>query len=290
MKKSRRISRFFRFAGSVVIMVLLLAVLTAATYAWFTSNRNVGTDKVNTRSGSATLELQVSQYGGTDFKGSKEAPITQVNQTQSSDLMPVSTADLKTFVYNPSTKEEMATHFVEVPDEKYYYHGRVYIQAVAKGQPGGSHVALYLDQGEESGGNLVSASDGLLLNATRLGLSFENTDPLIFRLSDTENNEKDQVRNTVLNNQKLADGKVLNGSGGTISQADDPSVALSTYTIKNNGTDTVLPEKPLMNLELNRIYPLDIYFYLEGCDPDCSNSVSYDGADLHLAFYGILTQ
>jgi hypothetical protein len=44
-----------------------------------------------------------------------------------------------------------------------------------------------------------------------------------------------------------------------------------------------------MYLELNQIYAVDIYFYLEGCDPDCSDSVSLDGADLHLAFYGVLT-
>ena len=35
---------------------------------------------------------------------------------------------------------------------------------------------------------------------------------------------------------------------------------------------------------------LDIYFYLEGCDPDCSDSVSFDNANLHLAFYGAVSQ
>ena len=34
----------------------------------------------------------------------------------------------------------------------------------------------------------------------------------------------------------------------------------------------------------------NMYFYLEGCDPDCSDSVSYDEADLHLAFYGVLSE
>ena len=57
-----------------------------------------------------------------------------------------------------------------------------------------------------------------------------------------------------------------------------------------NGDNIVLPDKPLIYMELGKIYTLDIYFYLEGCDPDCSNSISYDGADLHLAFYGILDE
>lgn len=37
-------------------------------------------------------------------------------------------------------------------------------------------------------------------------------------------------------------------------------------------------------MDLNQIYPVDIYFYLEGCDPDCSDDLSFDIADLHLAF------
>ena len=57
-------------------------------------------------------------------------------------------------------------------------------------------------------------------------------------------------------------------------------------SFENNGMK--LPEKPLLQMELNRVYKLDIYFYLEGCDPDCSSSVELDEADLYLAFYGVL--
>ena len=151
-------------------------------------------------------------------------------------------------------------------------------------------MALYLDQGQDSGGSLVAADSGLLLNAARLGLVPENGTPVIFYLSDRHNSGSDQVRNTVLNGRKLADGKVLNGTGGTIREADDPAVPLSDYTIRKNGQDVTLPERPFAYLELNRIYSLDIYFYLEGCDPDCSDAVSFDGADLHLAFYGVLAE
>ena len=44
----------------------------------------------------------------------------------------------------------------------------------------------------------------------------------------------------------------------------------------------------LLEMELNRIYTVDVYFYLEGCDPDCSDSVSDQEADIHLAFYGVI--
>ena len=48
---------------------------------------------------------------------------------------------------------------------------------------------------------------------------------------------------------------------------------------------------PLAKLELNRIYRVDIYFYLEGCDPDClTDRVAMDEALLKLAFFGLLAQ
>ena len=40
-------------------------------------------------------------------------------------------------------------------------------------------------------------------------------------------------------------------------------------------------------MNLNQIYPVDVYFYLEGCDSDCSDAITHNEADLYLAFYGI---
>lgn len=181
MKKPGLIAKAW---GSLVTMFLILVSLTAATYAWFSSNRVVDTDRVQTRSGTASL------------------------------------------------------------------------------------------------------------NAARLGLIFgdQGTSRVIFYLSESSNDQSSQVRNTYLNGTKLGDQQVLDGSSGTVRQANDPSVSMDTYTIEMNGENTVLPEKPLLYMELNQIYPVDIYFYLEGCDPDCSDSISYHSVDLHLAFYGVLTE
>lgn len=287
MKKGRQIGKIW---GSAVTILLLMISLTAATYAWFTVNRVVSTDKVDARSGTEELELQVSATGGSGFRGSEEAAIVQVNGTDRTALMPVSTADLKTFVYSPGTVNGNASSFRQVTGEQYYYHGRVYIRAKAQGQTNGSRMALYLDQSSDAGGNLAAAASGQLLNAARLGLTFDNGNPVIFSLSDKGNVSSDQVRNTVIGGTKLGDNMVLTGTGGTVRQAKDPSVSLNTCTIQMNGDNIVLPDKPLIYMELGKIYTLDIYFYLEGCDPDCSNSISYDGADLHLAFYGILDE
>ena len=49
-------------------------------------------------------------------------------------------------------------------------------------------------------------------------------------------------------------------------------------------------KQPIAELTINEIYTLDIYFYLEGCDPDClSDRVGMKDASLNLAFFGVLS-
>jgi hypothetical protein len=284
----KRLGNIIKGIFWVITALALLLSGTAATYAWFTTNRTVSTDSVSGRSGTDSVALEISQTGGSSFRAEDEAAIVQVNDTSAEYLLPVSTADLQNFVYAPSTQDGMAAHFQLVEDEKYYYHGRVYIRAAAEGQATGT-MALYLDQISATGGEMVQAQDGNLLNAARLGLTFNEADGMIFRLSQDTNAAGEQARNTLLGGAVLGDDQVLGYSGGTVTAVADPAVDLDTYSISIVNNTVTLPDQPLMYLELNQIYAVDIYFYLEGCDPDCSDSVSLDGADLHLAFYGVLT-
>jgi hypothetical protein len=286
MEIMKQIGRILKTIFWLVTILAMILSLTVATYAWFTSNRVTTTDSVSTRSGSDTVELQISSTGGSSFQSSEEARILQVNQTVTTNLQPVSSADLSTFVYNPKTVNDVASTFLLVTNEEYFYHGRVYIQAVATGQQMQGKMALYLDQSSNAGGVLAQTDRGDLLKATRLGLTFDSTNPVIFKLS--EETSDNQVQNTMVDGKLLKDNQVLKYSKGKVEAVTDPSVLLSQYTISIENNTVNLPEKPLTYLELNKIYIVDIYFYLEGCDPDCSDSVSYDGADLHLAFYGIL--
>lgn len=280
----------FRAWAVGVTMIAAALALSAATYAWFTSNRLVNTDKATARSGTDTLELQISSEGGNNFQASSEAAIIQVNRTALSELMPVSTADLNGFVYNPSSRGDMAESFRTVTDENYYYHGRIYLRALAQGDSVSGRMALYLDEDNEAGGALAQSDGGLVLNAARLGLTFDGGNPAIFYLSNDSNPESQQIRNTSINGEILADGQVLKSSGGTLSAVADPSIPLANRTIVMNDSGAVLPEAPLLYMNLNQIYTVDIYFYIEGCDPDCSNSIGLDELDLHLAFYGILEE
>lgn len=269
----------------------LFAVLafTFATLAWFTANRAVQTNTATARTGDETLELQISSSGGSSFKSVETAQITQINQTNSEILLPVSTADLNSFVYAPFTKDGKASAFKKVDDEANYYHGRVYLRAEGEGWPEGSRMNLYLDQ---SDGLLGEAADGYLLNASRLGLIFngDTSNPIILRLSESENPENAQIYNTEVNGKILGKNQVLGYNDSGVFAIEDPSVSISEYTIDFSENQMKLPSRALMSMELGKIYPVDIYFYLEGCDPDCSESIQLNESELHLAFYGVLDQ
>lgn len=272
-------------------MTTLFTVLafTFATLAWFTANRAVQTNTATARTGDETLGLQISSSGGSSFKSVETAQITQINQTNSEILLPVSTADLNSFVYAPFTKDGKASAFKKVDDEANYYHGRVYLRAEGEGWPEGSRMNLYLDQ---SDGLLGEAADGYLLNASRLGLIFngDTSNPIILRLSESENPENAQIYNTEVNGKILGKNQVLGYNDSGVFAIEDPSVSISEYTIDFSENQMMLPSRALMSMELGKIYPVDIYFYLEGCDPDCSESIQLNEAELHLAFYGVLDQ
>ena len=282
MKKVHSVVLLWAIGAAAVLTAL---TLTAATYAWFTVNREVQTDRVTSRTGDDTVELQISNQGGDAFTPMKdatgefnEAPLKE----QEHPLLPVSTADLSSFVYNPFTKDGVAETFLPVVYEEnpIYYHDTVYLRAVGESLPEGTRVALYLDRPETP---LVQHETGELLTAARLGLTFDQANPVIFRLSDVDEGEG----NTSPGGTPLGKGMVLTLQGGTATPVSDPAVSISDRQITEDGGAG--PE-PLLIMELDRIYAVDVYFYLEGCDPDCLDErVGRDEAVFNLAFYGILT-
>ena len=235
------------------------------------------------------MQLLISSGGGDAFRGEAESVITQVNSTDLNNLMPVSTADLKTFFCTQGTMGDYAAQFAKVEDEKYYYHGRVYIQAKAEGQPADTRMELYLDQSIDSGGELFQKATGDILNAGRLGLMFNQEHFVIFKLSDQSNAEENRKLNTMIDGQVLGGGQVLTMNGNNAQAVKDPAVSLQDYTMNVSENDSAMPKQSLFSMNLNQIYPVDIYFYVEGCDPDCYTSVQNTDVSLHLAFYGVLT-
>lgn len=280
----------FRIAFSLFTMFAMILSLTAATYAWFSTNSVVSTDRVSGRSGTDSVTLQISQTGGNDFKGSKEASLVQVNVSSTERLMPVSTSDLKTFVISPSMVNGQATHFEKLEGEKNIYHGRIYLRATSAGHSENARLSLYLDGSKAAGGDLVTSLKGNLANAGRLGILFDGGNMKILRLSETKNSDGQQVMNAVLNGVEVKPGQVINGSTNPMSIVADPSLPIAQYMVGEDGLAGNASMQPLLKMELNRVYAVDVYFYLEGCDPDCTDVAKKDSLNLHLAFYGVLTE
>lgn len=263
--------------GLWIAVALTALALTSATFAWFTANREVGTARVSARTGTGSLELQISRTGGDAFspEAGNEVPLKE----QTTPLMPVSTGDLKSFVYNPITQDGYAESFLPTQDESLYYHDTIYLRALGDGMAQDTKMALYLDNTEKP---IVESTEGELLTASRLGLTFDGASPVVISLSDVN----EGVSNTRPGGVLLGDGQVLSYTSGTVTAVADPAISLADAQIT---AGAAAGKTPVATLELNRIYAVDIYFYLEGCDPDCtSDKVGLDQAALNLAFYGLL--
>ena len=113
---------------------------------------------------------------------------------------------------------------------------------------------------------------------------------MILKLSTSENPSNQQTYNTVINGQTLGKDQVLSYNNGNIRAVSDPSVSADSYTISFDNDSVQVPDNALLTMQFNKIYTVDIYFYIEGCDPDCSNDIEYSTADLQLGFYGVLSQ
>ena len=276
----------FKVWFQAVTMFFAVLSLTFASYAWFTSNREVSTSTATARTGDETLELQLSTSGGSSFRDADSVSIQQINQTSADYLLPVSTNNLQNFVYSPVTQDGMAKVFKPVENEAYYYHGRVYIRASGEGWTDGTTVKLYLDQSDNILGEKIS---GDMLNAARLGLVFDEdySKGVILKLSEDSNSQ--QTYNTV-DGQTLGKDQVLSYTNQTIQAVTDPSVLAKEYTINFSDDSMEVPSQTLLTMQLNKIYTVDIYFYIEGCDPDCSSQIQYSTADLQIGFYGVPDQ
>ena len=263
--------------GLWIAVALTALALTSATFAWFTANREVGTARVSARTGTGSLELQISRTGPDPF--TPEAGNEAVLKEQTTPLMPVSTGDLGSFVYNPITQDGYAESFLPTQDESLYYHDTIYLRALGDGMAQDTKMVLYLDNTDKP---VVESAEGELLTAARLGLTFDGASPVIIALSDVN----EGLSNTRPGGVLLGDGQVLSYTNGTVTPVNDPAISLADAQIT---VGTAVGKTPIATLELNRVYTVDVYFYLEGCDPDCtSEKVGLDQAALNLAFYGLL--
>ena len=264
----------------ILTTVAALATLTSATYAWFTTNRQVSTSTASARTGTESLTLEISSSGGSRFQNMTNAPITQVNGSDASKLLPVSTADLESFYrVIMQNKEGIAVSYENADDrvDSDTFHGTVYLKSE------GAPCNVYFN-GEE----LQLGSDAQALAAMRLGLKISNHDgsrTFVMRLDDLGSTAAAEAKTTV-----PAVGTVVSGisGSGAASYVSDPAVNVSDYMAQAAGNDEYTAgANELFSLDADEIASVEYWLYLEGCDEQCVNQVQNIDSDIRLAFAGV---
>jgi len=263
--------------------LLIIIFIGSATFAWFSNNTQVGTNTATGKSGTTSLKLLIGgDEGNLQEADTDPVEIQQVNEMELDKLYPVSTADLENFYYATMFNQDgNAVKYAQDENEKRFYHGRLYLKMEGENIPEDATYKLYLDSSESAGGVFGQSTEGYLLNASRLGLKFPDQDPIILRF---EEGDKGETKiNTTINGSLINSGDVLSDANSTVS---DPSEDFTVYQLDSDNL-TDLPEKALATLKINETVELNIYFYMEGCDEDCLESISKNQCELHLAFYAI---
>ena len=275
--------------GAVLVCLVIVAVLVAATYAWFTSNAAVNTNSVSVHSDESKLVVELgdaqanrwTQDGDVAFSSNSPNPLT---------LYPVSTFDLNGFAECTRPDDSgRAVHFSQAEDGQHFYHGWIDIRAnlVGSGAAKASGtVNLYL------GDTLApEGADPELLKATRVGLKLSRNGEVLqsryFTLDDTPGTHRAEHPATAPSLAGYSNGMLLGWRNGALACANDNAQNFSSYVMQG-GENATRPQNTLLSLDPGTTYRLDVYYYIEGTDPDSADYLYNDTGILHVNLFAVL--
>lgn len=261
--------------------VLLLAVITGTTYAWFTltgrSSVNVTPMGGTVSEGDTVLLISNSENGPFD----KNCELILAGNPET--LKPLSTADLTSFYQaTAQNKEGIAVRYRDASREvdQQALHGTVYLQCRY------APCDVYFDRNE-----LKLGSDAQALAAMRLGLKITTKTgsyTYLLKLDDMGSTAGAEAVRTVPGADTVVSS--VNGAGEA-SYTADPSKGIAGYQAvdgEEEGTYEAGSER-LCSLEADEVASVEYWLYLEGCDDNCSNPVQNRSSELQLAFAGVST-
>ena len=287
---ARRHARRAR-AYIALVMVALAATLGVATYAWFTSNMKVNTNSVSVHSDTSKLVLELgdasrgswSQQGDVSLASTASGAVT---------LYPVSTFDLNGFAacaQNNSAGD--ASVFEQAKDNgSAYYHGWIDLRPTITGTGASKvkgKVSLYLAE------SLVpQGTDAELLCAARVGIKISSGNQVlatnIFELDSSDGGHRGEHPATAPTGLAgYTDGMLLGWQNGQLACGANVTQDPAAFTLDTSETAT-RPQNALATLALGQTYRLDIYYYIEGTDPDSASYLYQDPGTLHLALFATL--
>lgn len=251
-------------------MLVLVAALSAATYAWFSDSRftNVTPVAHTVSDEGSDLQIGLSANGPWDTT----ATLAAADKT----LYPISTADLSRFWRG--TFQNAAGITTDYADctarlDDYALSGTLYL----KGSDSALNVYLYQ-------GQMSVTSDPQLLAALRLGLVIttqSGTQTHIFTCDDLGNTAGATSRRTT-----AQDGVVVAAGASGWTYTADPARSISAYSMDGTG-DTPTARAgatPICTLAANEVASVRYVVYMEGCDANCIDEAQARDVVLQLAF------
>ena len=279
-----------RRAYAVLVMVAIAAVLGVATYAWFTNNMKVNTNSVSVHSDTSELTLQMGDADAGTWSTAGDVALS-TNAPENLTLSPVSTFDLSGFAEClQDNADGEASYFEQAEDGQHFYHGWVDLRPQVTGTGAskvGGKVDLYLD------GSLVpQGADATLLRAARVGLKISSGGQVlatdIFELDGSDGGHRAEHPMTApAGLAGYRDGMLLGWKDGQLACADNVAQDFSGY-VMDTGEGAGRPSQTLATLDLGQTYRLDVYFYIEGTDPDSADYLYESAGALHVGLFATL--
>lgn len=278
--------------GIAAALVVIAAVLGTATYAWFTNNMAVNTNSVSVRSDDSQLVVEIGDAAAGTWSRSGDVALF-TNSPDDLVLYPVSTFDLSGFAectHNNSAGE--AVHFEQATDGQHFYHGWVDVRASVSGSgtdKASGPVALYLAD------SLVPTdASPELLRAARVGLKFSRNGQVVktcyFALDNSDGGHRSEHPATRPNNLSgYTDGMLLGWQNGALACANDDVEDASAYVMASDDSAT-RPQNALLSMEQGETYRMDVYYYLEGTDPDSADYLGGSDGVLHVNLFAVLDE
>ncbi len=270
----------FSAALAAAALIICAAVLTTATYAWFTFSADTNVEPMQGSVSKGDVNLVIS--GSANGKYDVSAPITRLDKC--TELLPVSTSNLTSF-YTASarTRDGIAALYTDVTQgaEKRILHGEVYLKAQY------ADARLYFDSKA-----LSFSGNSQLLASLRLGMKISGSGEAktyFFRLDDFAGGSA-AAQNTI---QGAANSVVSSiDEAGNAAFVTDTSGAMSQYyaVSKGENTDPEAGTALLYTLAKDTPVRVEIWLYLEGCDENCINSAQAKDLSFNIAFAGVAAE
>lgn len=266
------------FSKAVLWILLLLAVATGSTYAWFSltgmHSTNVTPMAGAVSQGDTVLLISTNQSGPFD----KTCDLVMSGNPES--LKPLSTENLEHFYRSTAQNKNGIAILYDNADNRVdqdAVHGTVYLQC--KNAP----CKVYFNREE-----LKLGSDTQALAAMRLGMkitSQEGSKTFIWKLDEMGNTSGAQSTLTV----PRASTVVSSVSNGQASYVADPAQEISAYMAEKGEAENEYRDGSQMLVQLNadEVASVEYWLYLEGCDEQCSNPVQNRDSEIQLAFAGV---